>query len=237
MFKKILIVNLLSTLLISCQSVDVAQQNIYLEKSKSYKAQIKRDIWGVPHIHGKTDADAAFGLAYAHAEDDFKNIAENMYLYRAQMGLKDGTSGAIQDYLIKVLKIRERIDKNYEKDLSKEVRNVIEAYAVGINYWMINNPDNEYNHFFPVTEKDIVAGFAIQNLFFSGVVSSIEKLQRQSAQKQEYSYLYENQEFVMCSNVLAVNSNFNAYTTLSWLCTVKRSFMRENRRKIIATIR
>ena len=156
MFKKILIVNLLSTLLISCQSVDVAQQNIYLEKSKSYKAQIKRDIWGVPHIHGKTDADAAFGLAYAHAEDDFKNIAENMYLYRAQMGLKDGTSGAIQDYLIKVLKIRERIDKNYEKDLSKEVRNVIEAYAVGINYWMINNPDNEYNHFFPVTEKDIV---------------------------------------------------------------------------------
>ena len=207
MFKKILIVNLLSTLLISCQSVDVAQQNIYLEKSKSYKAQIKRDIWGVPHIHGKTDADAAFGLAYAHAEDDFKNIAENMYLYRAQMGLKDGTSGAIQDYLIKVLKIRERIDKNYEKDLSKEVRNVIEAYAVGINYWMINNPDNEYNHFFPVTEKDIVAGFAIQNLFFSGVVSSIEKLQRQSAQKQEYSYLYENQEFVMGSNVLAVNSN------------------------------
>ena len=112
MFKKILIVNLLSTLLISCLSVDVAQQNIYLEKSKSYKAQIKRDIWGVPHIHGKTDADAAFGLAYAHAEDDFKNIAENMYLYRAQMGLKDGTSGAIQDYLIKVLKIRERIDKN-----------------------------------------------------------------------------------------------------------------------------
>ena len=189
MFKKILIVNLLSTMLISCQSVDIAQQDIYLEKSKSYKAQIKRDIWGVPHIHGKTDADAAFGLAYAHAEDDFKNIAENMYLYRAQMGLKDGTSGAIQDYLIKVLKIRERIDKNYEKDLSKEVRNVIEAYAVGINYWMINNPDNEYNHFFPVTEKDIVAGFAIQNLFFSGVVSSIEKLQRQSAQKQEYSYL------------------------------------------------
>lgn len=207
MVRSISIISLLSLMLISCQSVDVVQQNFYIEKAKSYKAQIKRDIWGVPHVHGKTDADAAFGLAYAHAEDDFKNIAENMYLYRAQMGLKDGRSGAVQDYLIKVLKIRERIDKNYEKDLSKEVRTVLEAYAVGINYWMINNPNNEYNHFFPVTEKDIVAGFAIQNLFFSGVISSIEKLQRESAQKEEYSYLYKNQEFVTGSNVLAVNSN------------------------------
>ena len=60
--------------------------------------EIVRDEYGVPHIYGKTDADAAFGLAYAHAEDDFLNTAENMYLYRAQMGLKEGASGAVQDY-------------------------------------------------------------------------------------------------------------------------------------------
>lgn len=197
----------LSILLISCQSPDMVQKNFYLEKSKTYKAEIKRDIWGVPHVHGETDADAAFGLAYAHAEDDFENIAENMYLYRAQMGLKDGASGAVQDYLIKTLKIRERVQENYKKDLTEGVRLVIEAYAAGINYWMIKNPENKYNHFFPVTEQDIVAGFSIQNLFFSGVVSSIEKLQRESTNKEEYSYLYKNQEFVTGSNVLAVNSN------------------------------
>ena len=197
----------LSILLISCQSPDMVQKNFYLEKSKTYKAEIKRDIWGVPHVHGETDADAAFGLAYAHAEDDFENIAENMYLYRAQMGLKDGASGAVQDYLIKTLKIRERVQENYEKDLTEGVRLVIEAYAAGINYWMIKNPENKYNHFFTVTEQDIVAGFSIQNLFFSGVVSSIEKLQRESTNKEEYSYLYKNQEFVTGSNVLAVNSN------------------------------
>ena len=193
-------------MLISCKSMDDSQISIYLEKSSSYKAQITRDIWGVPHVYGKTDADAAFGLAYAHAEDDFKNIAENMYLYRAEMGLKDGIDGAIQDYLIKVLKIREQIDENYTNDLNADVRKVIEAYAAGINYWMIKNPSNGYNHFFPVTEKDIVAGFSIQNLFFSGVVSSIEKLQRESDLKEEYTSLYRNQEFVTGSNVLAVNS-------------------------------
>ncbi len=123
------------------------------------------------------------------------------------MGLKDGISGAVQDYLIKVLKIRENIDENYLKDIDEDVRKVIEAYASGINYWMIQNPENEYNHFFPVTEKDIVAGFAIQNLFFSGVVSSIEKLQREETVKEEYTNLYKNQEFVTGSNVFAVNSN------------------------------
>lgn len=196
-----------SLILVSCQSVDKKTQDLYLKKSEAYEAKITRDVWGVPHVYGKTDADAAFGLAFAHAEDDFKNIAENMYLYRAQMGLKDGISGAVQDYLIKVLKIRENIDENYLKDIDEEVRKVIEAYAAGINYWMIQNPENEYNHFFPVTEKDIVAGFAIQNLFFSGVVSSIEKLQREETVKEEYTNLYKNQEFVTGSNVFAVNSN------------------------------
>ena len=89
----------------------------------------------------------------------------------------------------------------------EDVKKVIEAYATGINYWMIKNPDNKYNHFFPLTAEDIVAGFSIQNLFFSGVVSSIEKLQREENIKEEYTKLYKNEQFVTGSNVLAVNSN------------------------------
>jgi len=207
MMIRILIYLTLTFTLFSCQSADKKAVDFYLEQANSYKAKITRDIWGVPHIYGETDADAAFGLAYAHAEDDFINTAENFYLYRAQMGLKEGASGAIQDYLIKVLKIRERIELNYLTDIDEEVRKVIEAYAAGINYWMIQNPNNEYSQFFPVTEQDIVAGFSIQNLFFSGVMSSIEKLQREENIKEEYTSLYRNQELVTGSNVLAVNSN------------------------------
>ena len=46
----------------------------FIEKSKDYSVRIIRDNFGVPHIYGKTDADTAFGLAYAHAEDDFATI-------------------------------------------------------------------------------------------------------------------------------------------------------------------
>lgn len=38
---------------------------------------ITRDDWGIAHVHGKTDADAVFGMAYAQAEDDFNRVETN----------------------------------------------------------------------------------------------------------------------------------------------------------------
>ena len=61
-------------------------ENQIVSDAQQYQAKISRDIWGVPHISGRRDADVAFGLAFAHAEDDIKNIAENMYLYRENIG-------------------------------------------------------------------------------------------------------------------------------------------------------
>ena len=140
-----------------------------------YKATITRDVWGVPHVFGKTDADAAFGMAFAHAQDDIKNLTDNISLYRAEMGLKQGLKGVVSDYLIKALKIREMVVEGYEAKLSSQVREVIEGYVAGLNYWIDLHPNRDYQALFPVTKYDIVSGFVIQNLFFSGVVSAIEK--------------------------------------------------------------
>jgi len=38
--------------------------------------QIVRDSFGVPHIFTKTDSELAYGLAWAHAEDDFETIQQ-----------------------------------------------------------------------------------------------------------------------------------------------------------------
>ena len=182
-----------------------------LQKAKNYEAIVTRDIWGVPHIEGKTDADVAFGIAYAHAEDDIENLIANMALYRAQMGLKEGLDGAITDYLIKTLEIRERVNSRYEIDLSLEVKKVIEAYADGLNYWAALNPKSDYIKNFPITKEDIVVGFSLQNLFFSGVISSIEKLQsgKGLAEKEiaERSNLLEWQDLVLGSNAFSANPN------------------------------
>ena len=44
---------------------------------EKYDVTIYRDVWGVPHVYGDKDVDVAYGLAYAHAEDDLKTIQSN----------------------------------------------------------------------------------------------------------------------------------------------------------------
>ena len=58
--------------------------------SRQYRVDILRDAYGVPHIYGQRDIDAAFGLAYAHTEDDFETIQSLRLLaasWRAILGL------------------------------------------------------------------------------------------------------------------------------------------------------
>ena len=76
--KKIIFISLFSFFL---QLLNADFKNEALLKAKSYQAVITRDIWGVPHIEGKRDADVAFGIAYAHAQDDIQNLVSNMSLY------------------------------------------------------------------------------------------------------------------------------------------------------------
>jgi acyl-homoserine lactone acylase PvdQ len=46
-------------------------------EKQAKQVTIIRDNWGIPHVYGKTDADAVFGLLYAQCEDDFKRVEMN----------------------------------------------------------------------------------------------------------------------------------------------------------------
>lgn len=37
-------------------------------QAQAARVEIVRDDWGIAHVHGHTDADAVFGMIYAHAE-------------------------------------------------------------------------------------------------------------------------------------------------------------------------
>lgn len=62
--------------------------------------QIARDKWGVPHIFAKTDPEVAYGLAYAHAEDDFKTIQLTFLAGKGMLGRLRGKEGASVDYVV-----------------------------------------------------------------------------------------------------------------------------------------
>ena len=52
-------------------------QEIKLYRTEAQRVTIIRDDWGVPHVYGRTDADAVFGLMYAQCEENFQKVEEN----------------------------------------------------------------------------------------------------------------------------------------------------------------
>lgn len=134
----------------------------YNNSSKSYdkyNVTIYRDIWGVPHIFGNKDEDTAYGLGYAHAEDDFKTIQDVLIAARGNLAEYHGRYVAANDYMVKLLKIWDLVEKNYDNGLSEDVTRISEAYADGINHYVSLYPDKAFKGVFPVEGKDIVAGF------------------------------------------------------------------------------
>jgi len=63
---------------------------------------ITRDDWGIPHIHGKTDADAVFGMIYAQAEDDFNRVETNYVNAMGRLAETEGESAIWQDLRMKL---------------------------------------------------------------------------------------------------------------------------------------
>ena len=109
-------------------------------QQQSTHVTIIRDTWGIPHIYGKTDADAVFGLLYAQCEDDFKRVemnalenlgrtsevtGENNLYADLQMRLIYDSVGAIQEY----------------KSCPSWFRKLLDAAADGVNYYLYKHPE------------------------------------------------------------------------------------------------
>ena len=125
----------------------------------NYNVTIYRDTWGVPHIFGNKDGDTAYGLAYAHAEDDFKTIQDIMLALKGRLALEYGKDAAPNDYMVQLLEIWQVVEDRYSKDISKEVQDICEAYADGLNHYALLHPNEVIRGMFPIDGKDVVAGF------------------------------------------------------------------------------
>ena len=60
---------------------------------------IVRDKYGIPHIFAKTDAELAYGLAWANAEDDFSTIQEAYLAGNGMLSKHIGLKGAPADFI------------------------------------------------------------------------------------------------------------------------------------------
>ncbi|WP_296717585.1 acylase [Erythrobacter sp.] len=141
-----------------------------------YTAEIIRDEFGVPHIYGATDADTAYGVAIAHAEDDFFTLQDVVAMSRGRYGAIAGEDGAKVDYVYHLIDARGTAEANYPK-LPADTRALFEAYAAGLNQYAADHPEElKLGNLFPVNGMDVAAGFALRQPFFFGLDSVIGPL-------------------------------------------------------------
>ena len=140
-----------------------------IAQAARYHARIQRDHYGVPHISGPTDPDVAFGLGFAHCEDDFATIQGAALIARGQLASVQGAKAAVTDYLVRLLKVRETVATQYGTALPADARAVLQAYADGVNYYAALHPEKVEAGLLPMTGQDVAAGFVFRTPFFYGI--------------------------------------------------------------------
>jgi acyl-homoserine lactone acylase PvdQ len=140
------------------------------------RVEILRDRWGIPHVFGQTDADAAFGLAYAHAEDDWPMIQGVLAASRGRLGLlKPGQTALLNDGYAALIGVDAEVDRRWP-ELSPAFQQVVEAYAQGLDLYAAHHPDEVDARLLPITGKDVVRGFVHKLPLMLGVPDVLKAL-------------------------------------------------------------
>ena len=135
--KKILFILLIFT---ACSTNDANKnKNVGWEK-QAKRVTIIRDNFGVPHIYGKTDADAVFGLLYAQCEDDFNRVEVNYINAMGRMAEVEGKSELFTDLRMQLFIDPDEVKKEY-KNSPKWLKKLMDAFADGINFYLYTHPE------------------------------------------------------------------------------------------------
>ncbi len=152
----------------------------------SYSAEIVRDEFGVPHIYGERDRDVAYGVAIAHAEDDFSTLQDVIAMAQGRYGAIAGPDGAQVDFFYHLLDARRTAEREYPS-MPDDTRALFEAYATGLNDYAEQNPDEiKLGNLFPVEGVDVAAGFALRQPLFFGLGNIVGRLVEGEDLRHEY---------------------------------------------------
>jgi acyl-homoserine-lactone acylase len=109
-------------------------------KARAAKVEITRDDWGVAHIHGKTDADAVFGMAYAQAEDDFNRVETNFITSLGRAAEADGEKAIWSDLRQKLFIDPVVLKADYAKSPAW-LKALMNGWADGLNFYLATHPN------------------------------------------------------------------------------------------------
>ncbi len=109
-------------------------------EQRAARVEIIRDDFGVPHIYGRTDADAVFGMLYAQAEDDFPRIERNYVWAIGRLAEVEGESAIFSDLRARLYMTVDEAKSAYAS-APAWLQALCDAWADGLNYYLMTHPE------------------------------------------------------------------------------------------------
>ncbi len=104
-------------------------------QAEAARVTIVRDDWGIAHVHGKSDADAVFGMIYAQCEDDFNRVEMNYLTSLGRVAEAEGESAIWQDLRQRLFIDPEELKKEYAAS-PEWLQKLMTSWADGINFYL-----------------------------------------------------------------------------------------------------
>jgi acyl-homoserine-lactone acylase len=109
-------------------------------ESQAQRVTIIRDAYGIPHIRGKSDADAVFGMAYAQAEDDWNRVETNYLNALGRLAEAEGDSALWSDLRMRLYIDPEALKAEYRR-CPPWLKALMTAWADGLNFYLATHPE------------------------------------------------------------------------------------------------
>jgi acyl-homoserine-lactone acylase len=140
------------------------------------KITIARDSYGVPHIFAPTDPEVAYGLAWAHSEDDFKTIQTLILTGQGKLSTYLGKSGASVDYVFGLLDTRSTVRQQI-KTMDPKFIQLVQGYLMGLEAYAKAHPKEVLNkNVFPIALEDYIATTMFSIAVFCGIDKTLPKI-------------------------------------------------------------
>lgn len=159
-------------------------------KERAQRVTIIRDNWGVPHIYGKTDADAVFGLLYAQCEDDFARVEQNYIESIGRLAEVEGESAIYHDIRARLFLDTLEAIALYQKS-PQWLKLLMDAFADGVNFYLHTHPDvkprllTRFQPWMPLTFSEGSIGGDISTVPLSGIRAFYGETPAGSAMREE----------------------------------------------------
>ncbi len=133
---------LLATLCAACSGAGPAPATVDTKAldEQAQRVTITRDDWGIAHVHGKSDADAVFGLVYAQAEDDFNRVETNFLYSLGRLAEAEGEGAIYRDLRQRLFINPDTLEAQYAAS-EPWLKALMDAWAGGLNYYLAKHPE------------------------------------------------------------------------------------------------